>query len=267
MTNHYSLFINTTDSFEDCWYPFFSLVKKYWPDYKGDIYLNTETKIYQHEGLHIIPVKNGLVGQKWTDCLIAGLKKVNNENIIYMQEDYFIHSKVNGNEIDTFFQVFKKYDCDCLHLTDQSTAGPFNKNVFTNSLWEILPGAEYRISTQAAFWKKESLLNCIQPEMSGWEFERKANEKIELQPKKIYAVNQDIYKKGTNEIIPYVFTGIIKGKWKKEVVDVFSKNDIKMDFKRRGIYPELRMKIKTRLYKIFKLGIVKIQSFINLRKA
>lgn len=42
----YALLVNTCDKFEDCWIPFFSLLKKYWPDCSGKIYLNTEYKSY-----------------------------------------------------------------------------------------------------------------------------------------------------------------------------------------------------------------------------
>lgn len=232
----YAIFINTTDAFEDCWNPFFILFKKYWPNYGGKIYLNTETKDFMYSGLQISSIKNGLMGRSWSDCLQAGLMRVTEENILYMQEDYFLRASVNRSMLNKMYKLFIENRLDCLHLTDQSTMGPFEKNTFNPLVWEILIGAEYRISTQAAFWDKESLINFIEPGLSGWEFEQKANKNIALQPKKIYCANKQIVQKNKNEIIPYVFTGIIKGKWKREVQRIFNSNNINVDFEIRGFY-------------------------------
>ena len=58
--SNFSILVNTTDSFSDCWNPFFKLFKKYWPNYGGKIYLNTEIKDFKYEGLNIICIKNKL---------------------------------------------------------------------------------------------------------------------------------------------------------------------------------------------------------------
>jgi hypothetical protein len=127
---------------------------------------------------------------------------------------------------------------DCLHLTDQSTPGPFRKSYFSPLAWEILKGADYRISTQAAFWKKDSLMKIIELEKSAWEFENTANKSIEKQPSKIFCVSREIVQKNKFEVLPYIFTGIIKGKWNKEVKLLFKENNIEMNYKYRGVYHE-----------------------------
>ena len=60
MKDNYAILINTTDSFDDCWEPFFKLFKKHWPEFNGKIYLNTETKEFKYSGINIISIKNGL---------------------------------------------------------------------------------------------------------------------------------------------------------------------------------------------------------------
>ncbi len=77
-----NLFINTTDSFEDCWLQFFILLKKFWPQFNGKIYLNTENKTFTFPSLNIISLKNGLHQSKWTNCLLSGLMKVPDEYIL-----------------------------------------------------------------------------------------------------------------------------------------------------------------------------------------
>ena len=170
MNKDFSILINTTDSFSDCWLPFFKLFKIYWPEYKGKIYLNTETKSFEYPGLNIISVKNNLVHQPWSKCLMNAVNKIEEDFFIYMQEDYFFHNSVKHKEIIDFFQKFKKYNLDCLHLTDQCTQGPFKK--YKDDIFLIDKNAPYRASTQAAFWKKDSILKILRPWESGWDFEK-----------------------------------------------------------------------------------------------
>ncbi len=40
-----TVFINTSDNFEDCWDPFFKLFRLYWPDCPYKIVLNTEKRL------------------------------------------------------------------------------------------------------------------------------------------------------------------------------------------------------------------------------
>ena len=106
--DRYSIFINTTDSFEDCWEPFFKLFKQYWPEYNGKIYLNTETKEYFYSGLNIISIQNGLEGKPWSQCLKHALELIDEEYMLYMQEDYFLHSPVKNSLMEAFFKKFKE---------------------------------------------------------------------------------------------------------------------------------------------------------------
>jgi hypothetical protein len=232
----FNIFVNTTDTFEDCWLPFFTLFKKYWPDYQDKIYLNTETKDFAFDGLNIVCIKNGLINGKWSDCTLFGLNYLQEDTILYLQEDYFLNAPVNTIKILEFYNLFKENGLHCLHLTDQSTSGPFNKSTFKPELWEILPDAKYRISTQAAFWKKKSLIDLLQPKQSAWRFEKTYNQPLDTQPDMIFCVNHDIFRKNENEIIPYIFTGIIKGKWNKEVEKLFKSNNIIVNFSIRGFY-------------------------------
>ena len=103
---NYSILINTCDNFEVCWIPFFKLFKKFWPNYKGKIYLNTELKEYQHSGLNIISIKNEKLGKKWSQCLKYALEFIDEEYILYMQEDYFLLILLSFS----LFQIFRSID-------------------------------------------------------------------------------------------------------------------------------------------------------------
>lgn len=259
---NFSILINSTDSFIDCWSPFFLLFKKYWPDYNGKIYLNSEHKSFNIEGLEIISVKNNLSLSTWSECLQYAIDKIEEDYFIYMQEDYFFHSKVNSRIINEYFELFKTSDFDCLHLTDQCNNGPFKKNTINPNFWEIPKNTKYRASTQAAFWKKKSFLKIIRPWESGWDFEKFGSKRSNKYLKKIMCVNQDLHSINKNELLPYVFTGIIKGKWKPEIVDVFKRNNIKVNFNKRG-FVNSNSRLINKLFTFFKIFMSYCKNYIN----
>ena len=98
MSKEFSILINTTDSFSDCWGPFFHLFCEYWPNYDGKIYLNTENKTFSYQNLNIISVQNGLKNGTWSECLEHAVNKIDEEYFIYLQEDYFFNNLVNHED-------------------------------------------------------------------------------------------------------------------------------------------------------------------------
>jgi len=235
--SNYSILVNTTDSFEDCWIPFFTLFKKYWADYTDKIYLNTETKVFSFPGLNIISVQNNKLTPTenitWSQCLIKALESIEDNIVLYMQEDYFIKSNVKNKIIEEFVSMMNEKNIDCIHLTDQNTSGPFLPSTHTD-LWLINKKAPYRVSCQAALWKRSVLLQYIRAYENPWQFEKYGTKRSQILDHKFYAVNRDKYILNKNEIIPYVFTGIIRGRWFEEVIELFEKNLITINFEKRG---------------------------------
>ena len=189
MSKEFSILINTTDSFSDCWGPFFHLFCEYWPNYDGKIYLNTENKTFSYQNLNIISVQNGLKNGTWSECLEYAVNKIDEEYFIYLQEDYFFNNLVNHEKLIYFFNIFKANQLDCLHLTDQCSEGPFKKTNFNSDVWEFDRNAAYRISTQAAFWKKSMILRVIRSWESGWDFEKFGTKRSKKELFKIMSIN------------------------------------------------------------------------------
>ena len=88
--NDLSIFVNTSDSFEDCWHPFFTLFACYWPNCPYPIVLNTETKHYSFKGLNIVCAKVAAGENRrltWSECLARALYGVKTPYILYLQEE------------------------------------------------------------------------------------------------------------------------------------------------------------------------------------
>ncbi len=54
-----TVFVSSRDDYEDCWVPFFTLLKKYWPDCRLPIVLNTQQKHFAFDGLDITCTRTG----------------------------------------------------------------------------------------------------------------------------------------------------------------------------------------------------------------
>lgn len=215
----YSMFICSCDTYSDAWQPFFKLLDKYW-GFKEDIYLATETKSYpgvialNEESLY------------WSDRIIKALERVEGEYIFLMLEDYFLKHPVDTKEVQRMFEIFVDKDIDCMHISRYCSFGPFHNE---GDIWEILPSKKkfmYRMSLQPAFWKVSSLIKCLKPRTSVWQFELEP-----VQAGKVYC--RSLLQ---HNILDYVYSGIMRGKWNKEVVDLFKENNIEINYSERGMY-------------------------------
>lgn len=237
MSNNYSILVNSSDGFEDCWHPFFLLLKKYWPQCTAPIYLNTENKIWHCPELSI--QCTAVQGNKkrrltWSECLIEALEQIKTPLVLYFQEDYFIHQPVRVDIISAAAKLMiDNPEIKHIALTNKGSVGP-HEPYKVNWLLKIRQKAMYRISTQAALWRVETLKSYLRSEESGWMFEIygtwRAHRRAECFLCAAYAVEDG------GPAIDYLHTGIIKGKWLADIVDVFAVNGIEVDYSKRGFY-------------------------------
>ena len=244
MHTTFSILVNTTDAFEDCWYPFFKLFKKYWPEYKGKIYLNTERKDFQYSDLNVVPIKNQLIGKTWSECLKYALNFIDEEIILYLQEDYFFNDLINSEIIEYYANLMKENNIDCIHLTPFASSGPFERSEYPG-LMKFSKKASYKVSTQASLWRKRLMLKYLRDHEDAWHFEFYGTKRAWRHDEEIYIVN---FENDQKAIIPYVPTGVVNGKWNKNAVfDLFLQNGIGIDFNRRGLYHEGKLNAKRSL--------------------
>lgn len=267
----YSILINTCDKFEDCWNPFFKLWAIYWPDCKGKIYLNTEFKDYKFDGLDITAVK-GCEGKKfkgkfatWSQCLKWALDGIDTDIVLYMQEDYFLKAKVDNDVVEKYVALMSEHnDIQCIHLTDQSVLAE-KPSEFEN-LDEVLLRQRYRVCCQAALWRKEELYRLIREYENAWEFEEFGSLRSAIIGGRYLCVNHRYVQLDKYEIIPYIFTGIVQGRWMEQTRPLFEKHGIEIDWNQRGFLGDsprkpLKKRVLYRLEKLWKILRNRIESF------
>ena len=258
MNDQYALLINTCDKFEDCWYPFFKLFSIYWQDYDGKIYLNTEYKDFSYNGLNIIPVKGcgkhdfpKTKRATWSQCLRSALEEIDSEIILYMQEDYFLQDHVKNNIVNSFVQLMHQYpDIECIQLTQHVAQGERSDYEHLNKI-RMNKGDINIVCCQASLWRKSTLLKFLRNYESAWHFEYWGSKRARFLASNLFVIDNK-WMKQESEIIPYIFTGVIQGKWFQPVIKLFSDHQIEMDFSQRGFVqdtgkPTINERIKLRI--------------------
>ena len=237
MANNFTLFVNSSDSFSDCWSPYFTLLCKYWPRFEGPILLNTELSTFEFPGISIASTRvqcGNSMRLSWSECLLAGLGQVETPLVLYMQEDYFLEAPVMHAAVEQAAKYMLDHpEVAHIGLTKYGSCGPFSDATVS---WMKIIGsaANYRISTQAGLWRVESLLSYVVPSESGWMFEIFGTIRSWYR-NDLFFVFSDV-SNPVNSPIAYPHTGIIKGRWNSEVFQLFLNNSITVDFTVRGVY-------------------------------
>ena len=237
--NDLTVLVNTSDSFEDCWEPFFRLFAAYWPGCDLPIVLNTETKSYRHPGVSIHSARVAESAPRrltWSECLARCLDDIATPYVLYLQEDFFLESEVQVPFIRTFLNEIRADRADVIRLMECGGAGPWRPSA-NPLLWEVDQRAFYRIALQAALWRKSTLRSHLRMHESPWQLEVFGSARARRLADKVLCVNRDRFHGEGREIVPYRPTGVVKGQWERHIVEpLFARHGIAMDFSRRGFY-------------------------------
>ena len=231
------IFISSADSYADLWPTFFELFKRYWPEYQGTIYLNTESLEFQYPGLDIRCTKVG-PKKSFGKTFRAGLTCVESDHLLLMMIDYFFIGKVDDAKMHHYFQAFEHHELSslCLMPNRYDSQTPLNDQ----GLDLVVPPSKDMFSYQIAFWKKKSLWEMALPHESPWLSEWYGTARANRMGLRL-AVSNDTP-------IPYFPEGALhKGKWIEAMIQILNSEHFKIDFSHRGIFTETKASLLSRL--------------------
>ena len=237
--NDLTVLVNTSDSFEDCWAPFFTLFARYWSDCRYPIVLNTESKDYRFEGLDIRCARVAAGASRrltWSECLARCLDGIATPYVLYLQEDYFLEAPVQSGLIKTFLAELRAGRADVIRLMECGGSGPWQPTD-NPLLWQVEQRAIYRIALQAALWRTTTLRRHLRMHESPWQLEVFGSARARRLKDTVLCVNRDRFHGPGKEVWPYQPTGVVKGQWERHVVEpLFAAHGIAVDFSRRGFF-------------------------------
>jgi hypothetical protein len=238
----FAVFVSSTDSYSDCWEPFFTLFSYYWPDYEGTIYLNTETKDFQFPGLDIVCTQ--VARFAGTDTIISGKRiklalqhVVKEEVILYINEDIFLHDRVQSDVMGSLVQCMHEHDLLYVGVTDHANHGPFRPSPYP-LLWEIDGSDPYVFSAMPSLWNVKRMEQYFRAHEDPWQTEYYIARRIRKANDKTYTIDRTRFDYPAHAILPFApTTGIYRGTWVADVVvDLFAEHGIKVDYSRRGFF-------------------------------
>jgi hypothetical protein len=170
--------------------------------------------------------------------MLRALEHIPTETLLYLQDDYFLYDTVRTDVVDEAARILETEDLDCLRLMECGGAGPYEPTAYA-WLCSVSHTAKYRISLQAGLWTKTGMRKYLRPHESPWQMEVWGSKRAARAEGGIWAVDRDVYSEDHTQVIPYVPTGVVRGKWRRDVVeDLFAEHGIEVPFGVRGWLPD-----------------------------
>jgi hypothetical protein len=216
-----TLLVSSCDNYSDLWAPYFSLLKKHWPDVPFPVALITEEKRPDIPGVRPLCVGGNL---DWSTRLKRSIDAVGTPYVLLTLEDFFIRRPVDSARILSLFDEMKKQQLRMLRLIPRpGPTGPFERN---REYGPIAPGTPFSVSTQAAFWNVDTLRRLIVPGESIWAFELNGT---------MRNTDQDGFAAVWQPALPYRHHVVERGKWFPWSAWRFKRLGIGVDLQKRPI--------------------------------
>lgn len=235
-----TIMVNSTDSYADCWEPFFTLFAAAWPDCPYEIVLNTERGSWSQPGLRVRASgtwpDTTQPRPTWGESVERCLRGIASPVILYLQEDYFLNGPVDVAAIERFARIMidESRPHILLRALDGSRYEPLPEHP---DLWRLPARSPYLVSLQAGLWLRSTLLELLEPRESPWQFERFGTIRARRAGMEFLCPDLSTTEWAGRPIVPYEPTGIVRGKWwAPAVVDLFAEHGLTVDFSRRGFY-------------------------------
>ncbi len=239
MDQSLTIVVNSTDSYEDSWFPFFTLFKKFWPDCPYPIVLSSETKIFSYPGLDIRSLRFGAGddGRRltWSEGVLRCLAEIDTKYILWTLEDLFLTGPVDTARLQSLVATMAKQDFTHISLTPTSKPSAYLPSAEAG-LWRIAQDHRYRISLLNGLWHTQRFMKYMRPHENPWQLEILGSRRAHKVPDSFYCVASPDKTDAATWPMPYLVTGITKGKWNPAVVPLLQKHGISMDFSRRGFH-------------------------------
>lgn len=244
VSNKVTIVVNSCDSYEDLWYPFFTLLKKYWKPLNERIVLNTESKNYQFDGLNIECFHPSSKNSPYGKRMLEVLEKISTPYVLMLLDDFFLRKPVDINQIYSIINWMDKdeniayFNCDNTPVYYEE----WEKDKYPG--YHRIPyGNIYTLNMQAAIWRTSKLKKYwsvnSEGDISPWEWELYTNLiAASNYNDKFYCVS-----KYGNVFYDYAYNyngmGVYRGKWvKNDVVPFFKNEGITVDYSKRGFFQQ-----------------------------
>ena len=165
---------------------------------------------------------------------MRALDAIETPYILYLQEDYFLEAPVMADVLESLLADIKALKVGAVRLSGTDGIGPFY-DMGSSLIVEVDKSAKWRLSLQAALWKKSVLRALIRKHEAPSQLESYGSFRTRCLKEKICSVNKRTFSGFDNDVFPYRPTGVVAGRWVVDLVKpLFKKHDINIDFNVRS---------------------------------
>ena len=214
------ILVLSCDKNEDTFEPFHHCIEKYYPNHPEIIYATETIKNPYYKTIcHKEPL------EKWSKRIRETLNEIDDDQILTIMDDQFIRNLVDVERIEylktqlkgniAMFGFEKSYD-----EKDEETD--------VIGMKKRQHGASYEVTINCGLWQKDKLIDVLKGEHNPWDIEfRQDNCGYD------YYINSGEYIIDWG-YVTWIYCGICKGKWCREVIPFFEKEGIVVDYNKRG---------------------------------
>jgi hypothetical protein len=237
----FSILVNSTDAYSDCWVPFFALLNENL-DFSGiPIFLHSESLDFTFPGITMINSRYSNAVTAWSERLRIALNRIDTPYVVYLQEDFFMFEPVKVDLLITFIKSMEESKARHILLIAPPDREDLERPFFIRyNLFRMAPYATHRLCLQAGIWHVPTLRNLLKQRETPWDLERYGTIRSYFREDLFLAHNPpDRHRRYDGCVFPYVPTGVFRGRWDLSVVEeLLRRNRIEVDFTIRGYQEE-----------------------------
>ncbi|MBN1438427.1 MAG: hypothetical protein JW929_03375 [Anaerolineales bacterium] len=222
-----AILVVSCDSYRDVWIPFFTLFFRYWEDCPYPVFLGSNFEGYPDKRVVALSVGED---RDWSSNLHRMLEGIPAEGILLLQEDFLFDRPIHTGRIESYIEYARSRRAACLRL--MPIPGPDEGCADQPDLGEIRKGAEYRVSLQAAWWRKECLAAVARDGESPWQFERLGSRRSDSIDAAFLSLRE-----GVDLPLDYFTTAVVRGCWEPGAVELCRRENVPVDLRTRKILP------------------------------
>lgn len=216
-----SILVPSCDRYRDLWRPFMTLLRRHWPDCPYPIYVGSNHARCEEEGAIALPIGDDIT---WTKSTRAMLDRVEGDVVLMLLDDFFFRSRVDTARVDGLLRDFQRLDAAYLRLVPNPP--PDLRLARFPAVGEIAPGAPYRTSLQAAFWRRRDLHAVLRDEENPWQMEVLGSRRSDCMDRGFYAAWEPA--------LDY-YAGVVSGRWEPYGLAVCREQGVAVDLAARPV--------------------------------
>lgn len=212
-------------------------LKKYWPQYKKEIYINTESiRMESNEFNLIYSTKLCDIKKPWSARLYDFLNEYPYDYVVFLLDDFILSDYVDVNELNRVHEIMRNNpNIACFNFMETYKDSKDSIKKVYDRYYLKDRKAEFRINLQAAIWRKSFLMKFIRKHENPWQFETWGTKRAQRYNDEIYHIQKE-----AKHVFMYPEGGVLAdNRWRgNEVVEFMKNQGFNIDYSIRGVYHE-----------------------------